>query len=301
MSHLLSLNDFTTEEIIDVLDVAEDMKKKRGTADAVTPLAGKSIAMIFSKSSTRTRVSFEVGIGELGGHAMYFDKSALQLGRGEPISDTAKVLERYVHGIVIRYHSHEEVAELANYSAAPVINALTDKFHPCQLLADLMTIREYKGKLDGVRVAYLGDGASNMAKSWILAAKRTGIDLRIGAPENYQPPMSFVTGAKGPGNITVTEDPEKAIRDVHFVYTDVWVSMGFEEEAGERLTQLKPYQVNRDLMTLASANVKFMHCLPAYRGKEVTADVIDGPQSIIFDEAENRLHAQKAVLAKLIG
>ncbi len=299
MKHLLSLQDITSEELTEILNLADELKRTRG-GNAVKPLDGKSVAMIFSKSSTRTRVSFEVGIHELGGNAMFFDRGALQLGRGEPISDTAIVLSRYVHGIVIRYHAHEDVVELAEHSSKPVINALTDKFHPCQLLADLMTIREHKRQLEGIKVAYLGDGASNMAMSWVLGAKLAGIDLVIGAPESYQPPFSFVTKVQGPGTVTITADPQEAVRDADIVYTDVWVSMGFEEEAGERLDTLQPYQVNNALMDLAKPDANFMHCLPAYRGKEVTTEILDGPKSIVFDEAENRLHAQKAAMAILM-
>jgi ornithine carbamoyltransferase len=301
MNHLLSLTDLTSEELIGVLDAADRLKHTRLWHGTAKPLDGRSVAMIFSKSSTRTRVSFEVGIYELGGNGMYFDKNALQLGRGEPISDTAKVLSRYVHGIVIRYHEHEDVVELAKHSSVPVVNALTDRFHPCQLLADLMTIREVSGQLEGIRVAYLGDGASNMAHSWALAAKLSGVDLVVGAPTGYQPDPKVLNSVAGPGSVTVTDDPVAAAKDADFIYTDVWVSMGFEEESAQRLEDMQPYQVNMDLLGHAKPDVKFMHCLPAYRGKEVTCEVLDCKSSIIYDQAENRLHAQKAVLAQLFN
>ncbi|MCH2176299.1 MAG: ornithine carbamoyltransferase [Lentisphaeria bacterium] len=300
MKHLLSLQDMTPEELVETLALAHEMKRLRGTAEHPKPLAGKSIAMIFSKSSTRTRVSFEVGVYELGGNPMFFNKDSLQLGRGEPIPDTAAVLSRYVHGIVIRYHSHEEVVELSESGTVPVVNALTDRFHPCQLLADLMTIEEHCGDLKGKKVAYIGDGASNMAYSWILAAKLAGIDLRIGAPKEYMPDLNSIDLPEGEGTISCIEDPMEACKDADVIYTDVWVSMGFEDEAQERLETLKPYQVNDVLLSSASEKVKVMHCLPAYRGKEITAEVLDGPKSIIWDEAENRLHAQKAILARLM-
>ncbi|RMD85041.1 MAG: ornithine carbamoyltransferase [Lentisphaerae bacterium] len=296
--HLLSLFDYTPETLADVLALADTLKQRRGSEFMADTLAGKSIAMIFSKSSTRTRVSFEVAIRELGGFAMFFDKNALQLGRGEPISDTARVLNRYVHGIVIRYHSHADVEELARYSEIPVINALTDLYHPCQIVADLQTIRERFGKLAGVRIAYFGDGASNVARSLVLGAKLAGCHLTIASPEPYQPPVTFLNEASdiGPGTVEVTTKTDEAARDAEVLYTDVWVSMGFEDQAQERLAILQPYQVDARLMQMAAANAIFMHCLPAYRGKEVSAEVIDGPASVIYDEAENRLHAQKAIL-----
>ena len=298
--HLLSLHALEPHELPDLLDLASQLKKRRGQPDHPQPLAGKSIAMIFSKSSTRTRLSFQVGITELGGYSMFLDRNDLQLGRGESADDTARVLSRYVHGVVIRAHSHEEVEKFTEACDVPVINALTDLYHPCQLLADLLTIREYAGRLEGVKVAYLGDGANNMARSWAIAAALAGIELRIGAPDCYQIDDDTLTNLNGPGKVITTTDPQEAVNDVDFVYTDVWVSMGFEAEAEERLKILAPYQVNTELMRCAAKDAKLMHCLPAYRGKEVTAEVLDGPASIIWDEAENRLHAQKAVLQRLI-
>ncbi len=297
--HLLSLADMTPAELIKLLDLADLLKKERGNPDH-KPLAGKSIGMIFTKSSTRTRVSFEVGIQELGGTALFLSKNDIQIGRSESMSDTAEVLSRYLHGIVIRCNEHETFMDYVQHSKVPVINALTDDFHPCQLLADLQTIREHLGRLEGVKAAYIGDGASNMANSWILAAKLAGMNLCIGAPKEFQPTEKVLNMGQGTGTITVTDDPAEAVKDAEIIYTDVWVSMGFEEEAKERLEILKPYQVNDELMSHADPNAKVMHCLPAYRGKEITASVLDGPQSIIWDEAENRLHAQKAVLQTLI-
>ena len=300
MNHLISLADFTPETLIDLLDLADKLKKERYNLD-YKPLAGKSIGMIFTKSSTRTRVSFEVGIQELGGTALFLSKNDIQIGRSESMSDTASVLSRYLHGVVIRCDEHETFMDYLQHSDIPVVNALTDDFHPCQLLADLQTIREHLGKLKGVKAAYIGDGASNMANSWILAAKLAGIDLTIGAPKQFHPKQEIIDMVEGPGSITVTDDIEAAMKDADVVYTDVWVSMGFEEEAKERLELLKPFQVNDRVMSFAKPTAKLMHCLPAYRGKEVTASVIDGPQSIIWDEAENRLHAQKAVLVTLLA
>ncbi len=297
---LLSLKDVTETELKEILVLAADLKQRRGLSNTEKPLTGKTIAMIFGKSSTRTRVSFQVGIYELGGQSLFLDRNDLQLGRGETMSDTAEVLSRYAHGVIIRIHRHSGIEEYSQHSSIPVINALTDQFHPCQLLADLLTIQENAGRLSGVKVAYLGDGASNMANSWIIAAKLAGIDLRIGAPDGYHPAGTIIEDSKGPGKVTVTNDPVEAVSDANFVYTDVWVSMGFEDEADERRNQLRPYQVNSGLLTHAADDVKVMHCLPAKRGEEITDEVLDGPVSIIWDQAENRLHAQKAVLAKLV-
>lgn len=298
--HLLSLCDIRPDEIRGILSTAADLKQTRGQPDVPRPLAGNSIGMIFSKSSTRTRVSFQVAVYELGGHSMFFDREQLQLGRGESMPDTAKVLSRYLHAVVIRTHEHAGLVEYARYSTIPVINALTDKFHPCQLLADLQTIAENSGGLEGVRVAYLGDGASNLANSWAVAARLTGIQLCVGAPEGFHPDLSVLDRVDGNGQVEVSTDPIQAVTNADFIYTDVWVSMGFEAEADDRLRTLAPYQVNQSLLAHAAADVKVMHCLPAYRGKEITADVLDGPQSIVWDQAENRLHVQKAVLSKLI-
>ena len=299
-NHLLSIRDLDQKTLYALLDSAAEFKRLRGTPEAPKPLTERTVALIFTKSSTRTRVSFEVAITELGGNTMFLDKNALQIGRGESMADTAKVLSRYLHGVVIRCHSHDDLVAYAECSDIPVVNALTDQYHPCQLLADLQTIQEQAGKLAGVKVAFLGDGASNMAYSWCLAAKLAGIELRVGAPAGYQPTPEFLADVPGDGSIVVTDDPAEAARDADFIYTDVWVSMGFEDEAQARLDTLGPYQVNAALLDVAAADVKVMHCLPAYRGKEITADVLDGPRAIVWDEAENRLHAQKAVLAWLV-
>ena len=292
---LMSLNDLSSEEIIQILDLAEDIKKNRGNEAKI--LNGKSIGLIFLKSSTRTRVSFEVGVNELGGSPMYMDKTSLQVGRGESFADTANVLSRYLHGVVIRGHEHDDIADFAAACSIPVINALTDRFHPCQLLADMQLIKQYAGKLEGVKVGYFGDCASNMANSWILAAAKTGMELTLAGPEGFLPEQSIIDFAGNPSNVKVTNDAAEAAADADFVYTDVWVSMGFEDEAQDRSAVFYPYQVNDELLSGSSADVKVMHCLPAYRGKEITAEVLDGPRSIVWDEAENRLHAQKALMA----
>lgn len=298
-SHLLTLADLSPADLNELLALAARLKAERGTPNDV--LAGKTVAMIFSKASTRTRVSFEVGIRELGGNVIFLSKSDLQIGRGEPMSDTAHVLSRYVHAAVIRAHAHGDIEEFANCATIPVINALTDQYHPCQLLADLQTIAESAGRVEGIKVAYLGDGASNMARSWALAAYLSGIDLHIGAPSAYQLDLSTLPEVPHLGSVTLTDDVQAAAADADFVYTDVWVSMGFEAESQERLRDLQPYQVGASVMAAAKPSCKVMHCLPAHRGQEITAAVLDGPQSIIWDEAENRLHAQKAVLARLLG
>jgi ornithine carbamoyltransferase len=299
-NHLLSIRDLDRDTLYALLESAAEFKRLRGTGKAPKPLQDRTVALIFTKSSTRTRVSFEVAITELGGSTMFLDKNALQIGRGESMTDTAKVLSRYLHGVVIRCHSHDDLVAYAECSDIPVVNALTDKYHPCQLLADLQTIQEQCGRLAGVTAAFLGDGASNMAYSWCLAAKLAGMHLRVGAPAGYQPSPEFLADLPGDGTITVTDDPVAAARGADILYTDVWVSMGFEDEATARIEVLTPYQVNAALVAVAAPDVKVMHCLPAYRGKEITGEVLDGPRAIVWDEAENRLHAQKAVLAWLI-
>ncbi|MGN1365323.1 MAG: ornithine carbamoyltransferase, partial [Victivallis vadensis] len=264
-----------------------------------TPLAGKSVGLIFAKSSTRTRVSFEVGVGELGGRPLYLDQSRMQVGRGETVADTAKVLSRYLHGIVIRTFSHADVEELAREASIPVINALTDEYHPCQILADMLTIKEYSGRVDkSIRVAFYGDGRSNIANSLMLAARLTGMEMVVSAPAEERPAEELMAGAP---NICWEPDPLKAAEGVDYFYTDVWVSMGFEDEKERRMKIFRPYQVNEALFERARPNAKFLHCLPAHRGEEVSAGVMDDPKrSIVFDEAENRLHVQKAVMARLI-
>lgn len=295
---LLTLQDITRDDLEKIFEISADMKQNRRTAGR-NILAGKSIGLIFAKSSTRTRVSFEVGVSELGGYPLYLDQSKMQVGRGETVADTANVLSRYLHGIVIRTFSHEEVSELARVATIPVINALTDEYHPCQLLADMLTIKEYSGKVDkSIRLAFYGDGRSNMANSLILAARLTGMELVIAAPAEERPRKDLIAGAD---NIHWEVDPVKAAEGVDYFYTDVWVSMGFEEERARRMELFRPYQVTAALFDKAKKDAKFLHCLPAHRGEEVAAEVMDSPRSIVFDEAENRLHVQKAVMSLLMG
>ncbi len=296
---LLTVEDVTNEDLANILKLAEMIKQRRSDWPRDS-LKGKTIALIFSKSSTRTRVSFEVGIRELGGNCLFLDSNDMQLGRGETIADTALVLGRYIHGVVIRTYSHEDVVEFAKNARFPVINALTDLFHPCQILTDLFTIREFSGKLENVKVAYVGDCASNMANSIILAAKLAGLNLKLYTPKKYAPNKTLMEVNDGTkGSIFWTPDPEKAVADADYIYTDVWVSMGMEDEKKERLKAFKPYQVNAELLNAAQAGVKIMHCLPAHRGEEITDEVMDSKNSIVFDQAENRLHVQKAILTML--
>ena len=294
---LLTLRDITLPELNEIFALASKLKAERGKV-SFTPLAGKSIGLIFAKSSTRTRVSFEVGVGELGGRPLYLDQSRMQVGRGETVADTAKVLSRYLHGIVIRTFSHADVEELAREATIPVINALTDEYHPCQIIADLLTIREYSGRVDGsIRMAFYGDGRSNIANSLMLAARLTGMELVIAAPEEERPSVGLIAGCP---NIRWEADPMNAAEKVDYFYTDVWVSMGFEAEQARRMKIFRPYQVNAELFKVANPDAKFLHCLPAHRGEEVSAEVMDSPRSIVFDEAENRLHVQKAIMAMLM-
>ena len=294
----LAIADFTRDEIRSLFDLAERMKQG---AYREEPLAGKTLAMIFAKSSTRTRVSFEVGAYQLGGQALFLSSRDIQLGRGEPIADTARVLSRYVDGIMIRTFDHTEVLELARHATIPVINGLTDLSHPCQVLADLFTMREALGGWEGKRVAWVGDG-NNMANSWIEAAQVLGFELRLACPEGFEPNRAMFDLAKAAGAcVEITEVPEEAVEGAHAVNTDVWASMGQEQEAEVRRRAFKGYTVDAELMKLADPTAIFLHCLPAHRGEEVTADVIEGPQSRVWDEAENRLHVQKALLAVLMG
>ena len=304
MNDLISLHDLTSEEIHNLLKLGLKLKDelKKGIPHPI--LKGKTLGMIFTKSSTRTRVSFEVGMTQLGGYPLFLSSNDIQLGRGETIHDTAKVLERYLDGIMIRTYSHNDVIELAEEANIPVINALTDLLHPCQVLADLMTAYEHKGRLEGLKFAYIGDG-NNMAHSIMYGCAKAGLDCAIATPANYTCDDEVVENAKADfkaasRQLILTEDPIEAIKDADIVYTDTWVSMGQEAEKAERQRIFMPYQVNKELFAHAKSDAVFMHCLPAYRGFEVTEDVIDGPQSVIFDEAENRLHAQKAVLVMLM-
>ena len=285
---LLSIADLGREELERVIETALAMKQGDGGA----PLAGRTLALIFEKPSLRTRVSFDVGMAQLGGHTIYLSQAEVGLGMREPISDVARVLDRYVDVIAARTFAHETIEELARYARAPVINALSDLEHPCQALADLLTIRERKGTLRGVRIAYLGDG-NNVARSLALGAAALGAEFAIASPGGFGLPD--ITGIRN------VEEPEDAVRGADVVYTDVWTSMGQEAEAGMRREAFTPYQVTPELMARAAPDAVFMHCLPAHRGEEVVPEVIDGPQSVIYDQAENRLHAQKAVLALLLG
>jgi ornithine carbamoyltransferase len=293
----LSIPDYTRDELLGLFALAERMRN--GTY-ADKPLAGKSLAMIFMKSSTRTRVSFEVGTWQLGGHALFLSPRDVQLGRGEPVADTARVLSRYVDGIMIRTFAHSEVEELAKYATVPVINGLTDLLHPCQILADLLTIRQHLGTIDGRKVAWIGDG-NNMANSWINGAYRLGFDLTLACPEGYEPDKEILERAQEAANVRVVRDPAEAVEGADVVNTDVWASMGQEEEQAVREKAFKGYIVDDALMSRAQQDAIFLHCLPAHRGEEVAASVIDGPQSVVWDEAENRLHIQKAIMANLMG
>ncbi len=305
MKDLISLHDLSSDEVKGLLELGLKLKKELKSGIEHHILKGKTLGMIFTKSSTRTRVSFEVGMTQLGGYPLFLSSNDIQLGRGETIHDTAKVLERYLDGIMIRTYAHSDVIELAEEANIPVINALTDLLHPCQVLADLMTTYEHKGKLEGLMLAYIGDG-NNMAHSLMYGCAKVGMDCAIAAPKGYECNSEVVENAKADfkasgRTLILTEDPVEAIKNADVVYTDTWVSMGQESEKAERQKIFMPYQVNKELFKNADSDAVFMHCLPAYRGFEVTEDVIDGPHSVIFDEAENRLHAQKAVMATLMG
>ena len=299
MKHLLSIESLDAAEIRQILDLTAKMKAERGRHET-HPLRHQCWAMIFSKSSTRTRVSFEVGIRELGGDVMFLSAGDIQLGRGEPIKDTARVMGRLLHGAVIRTFAQGDVEEFARYSGIPTINALTDEEHPCQILADLFTIREKLGGLEGKMVCFTGDGVCNVPRSWIWAAAKMGLVLKIAAPRKYQPDAEFLAKVGG-GRIEVTDDLRAAAQGADVVYTDVWVSMGKEAEAEQRLVELAGYQINGEIVKLAAPGALVMHCLPAYRGKEITDEVFERNAQTIFDQAENRLHAQKAVLSLLAG
>ena len=296
MDHLLSIEELTAQEIGDLLDAAARLKAERGHHTEL-PLAGQTWAMIFTKASTRTRVSFEVGIRELGGAPMFLSKNDIQLGRGEPIIDTARVLGRMVHGAIIRTFAQQDVVDFARYSGVPTVNALTDDEHPCQILADLLTVRETLGGWDGRKVAWVGDGFSNMTISWMWAAKKLGFDFTVACPLQYAPTGDFLERLDAP-NVRVTAHPEEAIEGAHVINTDVWLSMGQEDQA-EKEAAFGPYQVNRDLLAKAADEHIVLHCLPAYRGKEITEEILEAHADTIFQQAENRLHAQKAVLAAL--
>lgn len=298
MKHFLSIEEQSAENLRSLLDLAKSFKATRSTS-LDRPLQGQTWALIFNKPSTRTRVSFEVGIRELGGNVMFLSKNDIQLGRGEPIIDTARVLGRMVHGAVIRTFAQKDVELFAEFGKIPTINALTDDEHPCQIVADIQTVLENRGTLDGLEVCFVGDGDNNVARSWIWAAERLGFGLRIAAPAGYQPAETLMKRLRN-DKIIVTSDPVVAAEGAHVLYTDVWVSMGFEEESSRRLIDLSAYQINDVLLAKADPNVLVLHCLPAYRGKEITEEVFERYAKTIFDQAENRLHAQKAIISSLL-
>ncbi|WP_019123289.1 ornithine carbamoyltransferase [Brevibacillus massiliensis] len=301
---LLRIDEFSGDELLYLLQSALHLKQLQKSGQQYEPLKGKTLGMIFDKASTRTRVSFEVGMYQLGGMGMFLSGKELQLGRGEPISDTAQVLSRYIDAIMIRTYSHADVEQLAKYASIPIINGLTDMFHPCQALADMMTILEHKGRLQGVKLAYVGDG-NNVANSLVLAAALLGVDVSVAAPPGYNMSEEIVKTAQqyadeSGASLTFTDDPVQAVTGADAIYTDVWTSMGFEAENEVRLKAFQGYQIDQQLARHAAADYIFLHCLPAHRGEEVAADIIDGRHSVVFDQAENRLHAQKAVLAAVI-
>ena len=300
MKHLLKMMDLSTEEIIEILNLADQLKYELKHGIPHDHLKGKTLGMIFRKASTRTRVSFETGMYQLGGNPLYLSASDMQIGRGEPIQDTARVLSRYIDGIMIRTFDQAEVENLAEYGNIPIINGLTDLSHPCQVLADLMTIREYKGKLDGLKMCYIGDG-NNMANSLIVGGLKTGMSVSVACPENYHPAATTLAFAKKYDCFDLTDDPIKAAKDADVIFTDVWASMGQEGEAEIRKKAFKGFQINDEVMAVAKPDAMVQHCLPAHREEEITAKVFEEHANEIFDEAENRLHAQKAVMVLLMG
>lgn len=300
MKHLLKLGDLSPLEIEEVLNLADQLKYDQKHGVDHRYLKGKTLGMIFQKSSTRTRVSFETGMYHLGGQALFLSSNDLQIGRGEPVEDTARVLSRYLDGIMIRTFAQQEVEDLAKYGSIPIINGLTDYCHPCQVLADLMTIREYKGSLKGLKMTFIGDG-NNMANSLIVGGIKAGMEVAVACPNGYQPDKEIMKWADETGGFTCTEDIAAAVKNSDIVYTDVWASMGQEAEREERNKIFKQYQVNEQFMSLANKDAMVMHCLPAHRGEEITAETFEKHANEIFDEAENRLHAQKAVLVLTMG
>ena len=297
MKHLLKLMDLSEKEIVEILNLADQLKYEKKNGIEHYLLKGKTLGLIFSKSSTRTRVSFEVGMYDLGGNALFLSSRDLQIGRGEPVQDTARVLSRYLDGIMIRTFAQSEVEDLAKYGSIPIINGLTDYCHPCQVLADLMTIREHKGTLAGRKMCYIGDG-NNMTNSIIVGCIKMGMEVSVACPKGYEPDADIMAWAKENGKFTCTDDILAAAKDSDVLYTDVWASMGQEAEAEERKKIFKNYQINSTVMSVAKSDAMVMHCLPAHRGEEITEDVLEAHADEIFDEAENRLHAQKAVLVK---
>ena len=300
MKHLLKLSDLSSAEIEEILNLADQLKYDQQHGIDHRYLKGKTLGMIFQKSSTRTRVSFETGMYHLGGQALFLSSRDLQIGRGEPVEDTARVLSRYLDGIMIRTFAQSEVEDLAKYGSIPIINGLTDYCHPCQVLADLMTIREHKGALKGLKMTFVGDG-NNMANSLIVGGIKSGMEVSVACPAGYKPDADIMAWAAENGKFTCTEDIAAAVRDSDVVFTDVWASMGQEEEKAEREKVFKEYQVNEEFMSLAHKDAMVQHCLPAHRGEEITAETFEKHADEIFDEAENRLHAQKAVLVLTMG
>lgn len=299
MKHLLKLLDLSKEEIMDILNTADQLKYELKHGISHKHLEGKTLGMIFQKSSTRTRVSFETGMYQLGGMALFLSSKDLQIGRGEDVEDTARVLSRYIDGIMIRTFEQKEVEDLAKYGSIPVINGLTDFCHPCQVLADLMTIREYKGIFDGLKMCYIGDG-NNMANSLIVGGLKVGMDVSVAVPKEYMPDKEVLDFAKNYDGFELTDNIYKAAKKADVLVTDVWASMGQEEEAALRREKFKGYQINEELLKVANADAMVLHCLPAHKGEEITKDVFEKHANEIFEEAENRLHAQKAVLVKLM-
>lgn len=296
---LISLADLSTEELTSLLDLADDLKAKQKRGEVHHLLHGQTIVMMFEKPSLRTRVTFETGIFQLGGYSIFIED---MLGQRETVADVARNLDRWVTGVVLRTHSHEAIIEFAKYASAPVINALTDKLHPCQVLADAQTLREHKGKLDGLKIAFVGDG-NNMFASWANLSTRFPFDLTLVCPEGYEAEQDIqdYANANAQGTFCMTNDPVEGVRDADVIYTDVWASMGQEAEQDDREKMFAPYQVDEAMMARAKSDALFMHCLPAHRGQEVTNAVIESAQSVVFDEAENRLHAQKAAMVQLMG
>ena len=300
MKHLLKMLDLSAEEIIDLLNLADQLKYERKHNIPHPHLAGKTLGMIFQKASTRTRVSFETGMTQLGGYPLFLSSNDLQIGRGEPVQDTARVLSRYLDGIMIRTFAQQEVEDLAKFGTIPVVNGLTDFCHPCQVLADLMTIREYKGSFQGLKMCYIGDG-NNMANSLIVGGLKVGMEVSVACPNDYQPDPIVLDFAKNNGKFSMTTNPVEAAVNADVIFTDVWASMGQESEAEKRRIAFNGYQVNDDVLGAAHEECMVQHCLPAHRGEEITEKVFEAHANEIFDEAENRLHAQKAVLVKVLG
>ncbi|MCL2088812.1 MAG: ornithine carbamoyltransferase [Oscillospiraceae bacterium] len=300
MKHLLKLSDISKDDILSILELADRLKAKQKKGEEHKLLAGKTLGMIFEKSSTRTRVSFETGMYQLGGHALFLSSNDLQIGRGEPICDTARVMSRYVDGIMIRTFAQQTVEDLAKFGSVPVINGLTDFAHPCQVLADFQTIREYKKRLEGLKLCYIGDG-NNMANSLIVGGIKVGMTVSVATPPMHKPDSAVMDFAKNSGRFSYTDDVLKAAKDADVLVTDVWASMGQEKEAQARMKVFAGYQINSDIMSVAAKDAIVLHCLPAHRGEEITEEIFENHANVIFDEAENRLHAQKAVMVRLMG